>query len=161
VLAAAGVDVVGPVVARRGGLRLVRIDRPFRLRSFLFGVYGDGWMSSISAYSQFAEPGVGAGTIDVKVSRAAGGAELPATVIILVGPLALDENLQPYLVRTEESRAYNFGDPRRPEHVFSIPAPPPPFRVEVRVNRTFVPADLFGTHDQRSLGAQVEFTFRP
>lgn len=155
------VDLVGQVVASRGTVRLVRTGSELRLRSAIAGVFSDGWMGDVSSYSRYQTPGGSPGTIEVSVSRAGGGADLPATVEVLVGPLVL-QNGQPRLGRVTERRVWMFGDRDEPAHVFRIPSPPAPFRVEVWVDPTFVPAEVDPEKgDTRHLGAQVGFAFRP
>jgi hypothetical protein len=151
------VDVAGQVVAELGTVRVVRIGAEMRLRSLVEGVFSDGWMRDVSSYSRFSTLGGRPGTIDVSVSRVGGGSELFAKVEIRVGRLVIDEHHQPSMGEVMERRAWSFGDKEEPTHVFTIPTPPPPFRVEVTVDPTFVPSES----DTRELGAQVAFGFRP
>jgi hypothetical protein len=151
------VDLVGPVVAERGPIRVVRIGSEFRLRSLVEGVFSDGWMGDVSAYSRFATPGGRRGTLDVSVSRVGGGADIFGRVVARIGPLVLDERRQPRIGQVTGRQAWSFGDKDEPTHVFSFRTPPPPFRVELTVNPTFVP----GIRDTRELGAQVQFAFEP
>jgi hypothetical protein len=153
-----GVDVQGDVLERRGLLTLLRIDKPLRLRSFASGVYPDGWIGGFGSYSHFA--GDRPGTVDVNLSRTGwGGPEAPTKVRVLVGPLELDANSQPRIRHTSASGEWDAKSGR--EKTLHLPAPRPPFRVEVYVDRTFVPSELDPQHssDGRELGAQVGFTF--
>jgi hypothetical protein len=46
----------------------------------------------------------------------------------------------------------------RSTQTITVPAPPPPYRVEVHVSPTFVPARVVpGSKDERALGARVSF----
>jgi hypothetical protein len=151
-----GVDVQGDVLARRGLLTLLRIDKPLRLRSFTSGVYPDGWIGGFGSYSHFA--GDRPGTVDVHLSRTGwGGPEAPTKVRVLVGPLELDENSQPRIPHTSASGEWDARSGQ--ETTLHLPAPRPPYRVEVYVDKTFVPRELDPerSSDGRELGVQVGF----
>jgi hypothetical protein len=153
-----GVDVQGEVVERRGPLTLLRTGRPLRLRSFAAGVYPDGWIGGFGSYSHFA--GSKPGTVDVRLSRTGwGGPEAPTKVHVLVGPLVLDENSQPRIRHTISSGQWDAKSGE--EETLYLRTPKPPFRVEVYVDRTFVPAQLDPqqSSDSRELGVQVGFGF--
>ena len=61
-------------------------------------------------------------------------------------------------VATERTGAIRSGEVR----TFRIPAPDGPFRVEVAVSPTFVPAEVDpNSTDARALGAQVSFRLVP
>jgi hypothetical protein len=161
-VAEAGIDLVGPVVGQIGTVRVIRIGSEMRVRSVVDGVFSDSWMGRFSAYARYSTPGGRPGTVTIEVSRAGGGAEVPAAVEILVGTLELDSDRQPYISRVTERRTWRFGNKDEPTRIFSIRTPPPPFRVEVRVDRTFRPSELTpGSGDVRDLGAQVHFGFKP
>ncbi|MCS7007483.1 MAG: hypothetical protein RMM28_07210, partial [Thermoleophilia bacterium] len=78
-LALNGVELDGPVVARRGSDRLHRIDGgPLRLKAALSGVQSDGWMAAPerseertarAAYTRYDVSGDGPGFALVKLSR--------------------------------------------------------------------------------------------
>jgi hypothetical protein len=153
-----GVEVQGDLVERRGPLTLRRIDRPLRLRDFTAGVYPDGWIGGFGSYSHFS--GLRPGTVDVRLSRTGwGGPEAPTKVRVLVGPLVLDENRQPRIRHTTATGQWDAKSGE--ETTLHLRAPKPPFRVEVYVDRTFVPAQLDPqqSSDSRELGVQVGFGF--
>jgi hypothetical protein len=161
VVADAGVNLVGEVVAEQGPWRLYRIEPPLRLMESRSGVFADGWIGPFAAYSQFATPGGEPGTIEVTVSRAAwGGASPPAHVVIHAGPLTVGEDNQPALASAERTVEWWIQDAQ--EETFRIPSPAPPFRVEISIDPTFSPHELDPRHsDMRRLGAQVGFRFIP
>jgi hypothetical protein len=161
-VAEAGVDLVGPVVARRGTVRVIRIGPEMQVRRLLEGVFSDGWMGGKSAYSQYSTPGGRPGTMNVSLSRAGGGANLHASVEIRLGPLVLDAKHQPRIARVTERRTWQFGNEDEPTKEFAIPTPPPPFRVEVRISPTFRPSEIYpGSGDIRRLGAKALYVFQP
>jgi hypothetical protein len=61
-------------------------------------------------------------------------------------------------VATEQARSIGSGEVR----TFRVPAPSGPFRIEVSVAKTFVPAEIDpNADDARALGAQVSFQLVP
>lgn len=161
VLADAGVDVVGPVVASRGNWRLYQLDGPIRLQNATTGRFTDGWMGADSAYSQFWTPGNRSGTLLVTLSREAwGGTDIPGAVTIRVGRLVIGADHQPHLGEVEQTVRWEIRSKQR--RTFRIPAPAPPFRAEISISPTFVPRDLDSrSGDARALGAQVNYAFEP
>ncbi len=161
VVAERGIEVDGTIVARpprSGRWTVYRVRRPLRLTHSRTGVYPDGWMGEESAYNRYATPGNRPGYVAVDVSRAAWrGPDKPGRVTISVGPLVKGPDKQPHLGKRTAVRRLivHSGMARR----LLLPAPPPPFRVEVRIAPTFSPADYPGSSDRRQLGAQVAFTF--
>lgn len=176
-----GVNLVGRVVGSKfhnvGGAgspwTLYRVTRPMRLLNTVEGLFPDGWSGKstlyakepgTSAYTQFATPGNRRGYLVVTVSRRGGGRTLPANVRVRVGTVKLDPT------------SFGFNSPiidkvlvERRLHVerdlfkqFVIPAPPAPFRAEVKVGPLFSPHDLNPVYsDNRLLGAQVSYAFVP
>ena len=66
---------------------------------------------------------------------------------------------QPHIGRVVATRRWWIHSQSR--RTFVIPAPRPPFRVEVTVRPTFSPSDYEGQSDRRELGAQVGYLFIP
>jgi len=168
VLAENSIDLVGKVLDEKGGWRLYRIEHPLRLRSSQSGIYSDGWVGSqhpadvVSAsYNRFETPGNRPSTMLVTVSKQGFcGPNVPGKVLIQVGPLALGQQGNGVLQRVTEERRWvvNSCD----EKTFTIPAPPPPFHVEVTIDGTFVPHDLDPSlSERRRLGAMVGITWIP
>ena len=156
VVAPTGIDLAGTVVKRRGQLSLYEVDQPLRLRSAADGVSADGWASTEAVYSRYVGKG---GHVQVRVSREAwGGPDDPSPVTIEIGPQTAGEAGGGAIGRVTARRMWvvHSGGHR----VFDLPAPPAPFRVEVKIPRTFSPAD-YGFADTRELGAQVTFRYVP
>jgi hypothetical protein len=165
-----GINLVGRIVGRQphgsgGGTRYWRvyeIDPPLRLADAALGIDDDGWAGEESAYSRFVTSGNQPGYAVVTLSRQAWGGESPESrVVVRVGTLVL-KNKQPAMGEVTQTVRSTIGSNgfRR----FSIPAPPPPFRVEVRISPTFVPAEIDpNSSELREFGAQVSFdwTERP
>lgn len=163
-----GVNLVGTVVARKGGWKLYRLDPPLRLASAETGLFSDGWLGQQKAaesvkatYSRFSTPGERAGTVVVNVSRKGWcGKDKPGRVDIRVGELAIGADRHPTIGRL--TREVGWVVHSCAERAFPLPTPPPPFQVEVTIAPPFVPAELDpGQTDTRNLGAQVSFDFRP
>ena len=85
---------------------------------------------------------------------------MPGRVKIELGPLVIGEDKQPALGSVTETREWTVGAGK--ERTFAIPTPKPPFKVEVTVDPTFVPAQLDPTSGEtRHLGAVVDYRFEP
>jgi hypothetical protein len=175
------VNLVGRVVAVKSHLvggrpsawTLYRVTRPVRLLNTVEGIFPDGWMgktrsyaneTGTSAYTQFATPGNRRGFLVVDVSRNGGGRELPANVLVRVGKIRLDYTTygfnSPFMDKVLTARRLHVKRDLNKE--FVIPAPPAPFRADVRVWPLFSPHDLNpASGDLRSLGAQVSYRFVP
>lgn len=168
VLAERSIDLVGKVIDEKGGWRLYRIEHPLRLRSSQAGIYSDGWVGAqheadiVSAsYNRFETPGNRPSTMLVTISKKGWcGKNVPGKVLIQVGTLALGQQRNGVLQRVTAERSWvvNSCD----EKTFAIPAPPPPFHVEVTIDGTFVPNELDPTSsERRRLGAMVDLTWMP
>jgi hypothetical protein len=160
VVASAELQLVGDEALAVGGWRLWRLRPPLRLEHAVTGRDPDGWMSTESTYSQFSTPGGHAGRIVLNATRRGGwgGTDVPATVTVQVGTLVIGADKQPALGRitaTERCRIHSNTD-----CPFTIETPPPPFRVRVTIDRTFVPAELDPRlSDRRQLGAKIGYGF--
>ena len=88
-----------------------------------------------------------------------GGPDKPGRVLIRVGTLVKGADKQPHIGEVTATRRWTIHSLSRA--TFVIPAPPPPFRVEVTVRPTFSPSDYEGESDRRELGAQVGYLFIP
>ena len=160
VLADSGVTPVGRVVAKRGVLRVYRLDGPLQLRDSVEGVDEETWMGANAAYNRFA--GAGRGDVVVNLSRTgfcpARSVAPPAPrVTIRVGRLEIgprNGELQPVLADLWSTRQQVV--PNCKARQVRLPVEGAPFRVEVQVDRTFTPAD-FGSTDTRTLGVMVSF----
>ena len=164
VLPEAGIDyavidsrlaIVGRKLAVSGPFAVYRVARPLRLREYVSGVYRDGWMGSYSTYDRYSA--ATRGHIEVTVGRIGwGGRDVPSPVIIRV------RRITPAAALGAPTAERRWTVHSRTQRVFRLPAPRPPFRVEIGVARSFVPAELDPTTgDGRSLGAQVAYRFVP
>ncbi|MFL5969672.1 MAG: hypothetical protein ACJ74L_08750 [Gaiellaceae bacterium] len=167
-----GMDVVGKVVATHehvagGSLqkwRLVRVAPPLRLRSFVTGLYADGWSGPSSAYTHFAQettPAKG-GRVRVVVSRREwGGPDKYGNVTVKVGPVVIGDDIQPHV--GEPAVVKRFQIHTKQEKRVTLPIPGPTFRVEVTVAPTFRPSELSPqtTSDARELGAKIAYAYLP
>ena len=153
-VADAGIELAGRVVSAKGTWQLHRIDPPLRIRAAVQGVQFDEWMGSASSYTRYRTPGNRAGLALVSLSRLGWcGQDVAGRVTISVSPLAGGKPGRP--VRSDVHAC-------QPWRRYELPAPRPPFRVDVTVTPTFVPSRLDPREeDLRELGAQVRFGFRP
>jgi hypothetical protein len=164
-----GIDLVGEPVERHAHRaagtttywRLTRVEQPLRLQNATRGVSQDGWAERQSDYSQFSTPGNLPGFAVVRVHREAwGGKDVPARVTIRVGELRRGRNKQPALGPVTDRCVFTIN--RLEERTFLLRTPAPPFHVDVRISKTFVPHELDPNYsDTRRLGAQLEYSFSP
>ena len=83
----------------------------------------------------------------------------PSHVTIRVGPLRVKDK-QPALASVTQIRRWKVESGL--ERSFVIPTPKPPFRVEVLISPTFVPAQQDPRSSElRQFGAQISFGFQP
>ena len=151
--------IVGRKLAASGPFAVYRVARPLRLRESVSGVYSDGWMGSYSTYDRYSARQ--RGHMEVTIGRVGwGGRDVPSRVVIRLRPIATDASGNATIGPPTAERRWTVHS--RTQRVFRLPAPRPPFRVEIGVARTFVPAELDPTiGDGRSLGAQVAYRFVP
>jgi hypothetical protein len=151
-----GLQLNGKQLARQGPLVLYQAIQPASLQQSVEGVYSDGWMGNDASYTRYRATGHGRAM--VSLSRELSTSEtVPSAVTIEIGPLVLDKNGTPRIGRPMVIRRWTINPGAR--RVFSIPAPKPPFRVNVHIEKTYSAAG-FGGGDQRQLGAQVGFSFK-
>jgi hypothetical protein len=161
-LADAGVDPVGQLLGQTATLRLYRLSGPIRLRSWVTNVGSDDWMVSDAAYSRFATPGNRAGFAVVQLSRARFCPEASrhapvGHVTVNVGRLAINDNHQPIMGAVTQTRSFVLKNCANKE--VRIPVGPPPWRVEVHIDGTFVPSQWTDSSDVRTLGATAGFDY--
>jgi hypothetical protein len=157
IVAGAGVDPAGTLDQTVGGLRLVRVPTPIRIRAAQGGVTPDGWMSTSSWYYHFAPFGPRRGTALVTLSRgAACGDVRPSHIVIRVSRLRIDrETAQPVAGRLlAVRRVVVRSTPCDRNKVVRIPVRLP-FRLDVTATGTFQPSQ----YDPRQLSAQIGFGF--
>jgi hypothetical protein len=139
-----GVTGVGRSLARGERWRVYGLGSPARLHSTAVGVYSDGWMGARSTFSVFNGD---VSAVGVRLSRKA----WPTSCDIdLAGRSRISVN--------GSVRAYTIVHACRTAEV-SVPTPPPPFKVAVEINPTFVPHRLNPAFpDTRRLGAVVTYS---
>jgi Dolichyl-phosphate-mannose-protein mannosyltransferase len=151
-VAPTAVQLAGTLLAEEGRLALYRVDPPSRFETHLGGVYPDGWMGELAAFTHYSTPSR-PGRVLVRVSREGwGGESPPGRVKIDVGPLVATGG-QPTVGQPAASRTWTIRSGTAKS--FILPTPKSPYRVEVRVEPTFSPAD-YGEADTRQLGAQLQ-----
>ena len=152
VVAPTTVGLRGSVVARAGNLVLYRTRSPIRLATHIGGIYSDGWMANFAALTHYAKP-ARPGKLRVRVSRQGwGGKSPPGKVTITVGKFG-NVGGGPGIPKIQDSRTWTVRSGLTREFVLRTPAVP--YRLEIRVEPTFSPAD-FGKPDPRQLGAQIQ-----
>jgi hypothetical protein len=141
----------GRLLAHEGRLALYRVDSPLQLATVAGGIYPDSWMGGFAALTHYATPRR-RGWLNVRVSREGwGGPSPPGRVTIKLGPLVATGG-QPAIREPAIGRRWTVRSGRAQN--FILPTPAVPYRLEVRVEPTFSPAD-YGVPDARQLGAQV------
>lgn len=155
-LVANGLDLDGTVVKSEPPWTLYKVRSPLRLNRVVENVYPDGWMGTYAALTQHTGR---AGRLRIRLSREAwGGPDVPGRVTIDVGRPVLNANGQLRIRRILARRTWVIH--RRQAKTFTVPVPKPPYRVDVNVRPTFVPAK-YGLGDPRELGAQISFGSAP
>jgi hypothetical protein len=145
------VQLDGRLLAREGRLALYQIDPPLRLATGLGGIYPDSWMGAFAALTHFATP-LRRGWLHVRVSREGwGGPSPPGRLTVKLGPLVATGG-QPAIGEPATLRRWTVRSGKTKD--FILPTPAVPFRLEVRVEPTFSPAN-YGAPDTRQLGAQI------
>ncbi len=122
------------------------------------GVADDGWMGADSAYNQVA-PLPGQREAVLTLSRTAwGGPDVPGHVSVRIGRLRVVDG-KPALGEVSAERTLTIH--RKQLKTITLPLPSAPFRVEVHIAPTFVPAELDPrSPETRHFGAQVGYGFR-
>jgi hypothetical protein len=137
--------------------RLIALAHPNRLRSTCTGLYPDGWTgASDAAYFRFASGKPG--WLRVLVSRRFwNGPSNPSPVHLLVGKLVIDPNQQPILGPL--TKTVNTTIDSGQTKVCWIRTPGARFAAHLVVDKKFVPHDVNGSGDVRTLGAETDFSF--
>jgi hypothetical protein len=165
VLETSAVDMIGTRVAKNGGLTLVRVLHPWRLRQASYGVAYDGWVSGANgdatsadaAYAYFG-PGAAPGTLKVSVDRAVFCHNSPGTnVVVRIGSVALSEQRAPIVKHPTLVERFHLADCST--HPIVVTARPP-VAVTVHVS-PLAPGTQYGLSDSRLFGARAGFTFVP
>jgi hypothetical protein len=166
-LAVNGVTLQAPVVAQRGDAVLYRVDGgPVRLKDALVGRQTDGWMGGTAddpvaraSYTRYDVSADEPGLAVVRLSRynwcPAPGSRSTGRVTVRIGPVGIGPDNQPRIERVTEVRRFDVPDCKADGAVLSPPKEP--WRMEITVAPTFVPAEVDPSRsDRRHLGAVVE-----
>jgi hypothetical protein len=144
------IALAGELVVRRFPLALYRVDPPLRATVSPAGLHTDTWTGKEASLSVFETPGNRRGRLEVFLSRShrsyPGAPSTSVTTRLRridgAGPTAVRRAL----VDARGTRRLVFS------------TPPPPFRLDLTVAQTFVPADL-GINDTRELGVRFDYRF--
>ena len=167
VLAVNGVTLQAPVVAQRENAVLYRIDGgPVQLKDALVGRESDGWMVG----SQRRPGGTRLVHALRRVRRRAGsrgrsahaarlvpgsGARTTGKVTVRIGPVGIGPDKQPRIEKVTETRRFDVPDCEA--NGATLSPPNVPWRMEITVAPTFVPAEIDASKsDRRRLGAVID-----
>ena len=168
VLAVNGVTLQAPVVAQRGDAVLYRIDGgPVKLKDALVGRTSDGWMTGSAddpvaraSYTRYDvskdEPGLAV----VRLARSTRWCPDPSArttgkATVRIGPVGIGPDNQPRIERVTETRQFDVPDCEA--NGTTLSPPDVPWRMEITLAPTFVPADVDASRsDRRHLGAVIE-----
>jgi hypothetical protein len=166
-LAVNGVQLQAPIVARRKDAVLYRIDgRPLQLREALIGREIDGWMVGSSedpvaraSYTRYDVSDDGPGFAYVQLSRIGWcprpDLRRPGRATVRIGPVGIGPDKQPAIAKVTQTETFVVRDCRTARAVLLDP-PDKPWRMEITVDPTFVPAEVDASKsDRRRLGAVI------
>jgi hypothetical protein len=159
------VDLAGRIAQTHGysaggttrSWRLIALAHPNRLRSMCTGLYPDGWTgASDAAYFRFAQGKPG--WLRVLVSRRFwSGPSDPSPVHVIVGGLVIDAHHEPILGAV--TKTLNTTIDSKQTKVCWIRTPGARFAAHLVVDKKFVPHDITGALDVRTLGVETDFSF--
>jgi hypothetical protein len=153
VLAGPGVTLQAPIVGDWGGLKLYKLNGPWKLRDAAEGLYDDGWAPGHSSYTLFSRQGPGTLVVNLRRTGYKGDAP-PGNAVIRVGTIKLkdQEPVIDKVIAVRRAVVENGG-----EVEVRIPVTATPVQAVVDISPTFQPSPT----DTRPLGAQVNFGFEP
>jgi hypothetical protein len=167
VLAVNGVTLQAPVVAQRENAVLYRIDgSPVQLQDALVGRQTDGWMAGSAedpvaraSYTRYDVSADEPGLAVVRLTRINWcpdpSMRTTGRVTVRIGPVGIGPDNQPRIERVTETRRFLVPDCEAEGTTLSPPHEP--WRMELTVSPTFVPADVDpSSSDRRRLGAVIE-----
>lgn len=168
-LAVNGVRLQAPVVDQRKDAVLYRIDgRPLQLEDATIGRETDGWMIGSTeepgvaraSYTRYDvsqdEPGLAV----VRLARSTRWCPDPSVrttgrVTVRIGPVGIGPDKQPRIERVTETRRFEVPDCEAGGTTLSPPNRP--WRMEITLSPTFVPAEVDpSSSERRHLGAVIE-----
>jgi hypothetical protein len=166
-LAVNGVRLQAQIVAQQKDSVLYRIDGgPLQLQDALVGRQTDGWMVGSAAdpvarasYTRYDvskdEPGLAV----VRLTKVGWcpdpSARTTGKVTVRIGPVGIGPDNQPRIERVTETRRFDLPDCQADGATLSPPKVP--WRMEITVAPTFIPAEIDASKsDRRRLGAVVD-----
>jgi hypothetical protein len=162
-LAVNGVQIAAPIVTTVGGAVLYYLGgKPVRLTQTTTGISRDGWMSKEATYTRYDVARDAPGFVKVRLSREAwcSDKDVPATATVRVGPVGVNSHDQPDIVRVTDRGKALITACSAP--IVYLRVPNAPWRVEVTVDKTFVPHELDpNVSENRQLSARPTFEFVP
>ena len=166
-LAVNGVTLQAPVVAQRKDALLYRIDGgPIQLKDALVGRESDGWMIGSSedpvaraSYTRYDvsedEPGLAVVLLTREGWCPDPGSRTTGRVTVRIGAVGIGPDKQPRIDRVTETRRFNLRDCEA--NGTTLSPPNVPWRMEITVAPTFIPADVDPSKsDRRRLGASIQ-----
>ncbi len=168
VLAVNGVTLQAPVVERRKDAVLYRIDGgPLQLKDALVGRETDGWMIGTrdepgvarASYTRYDVSDDEPGLAVVRLTRV-GWCPRPSErttgkVTVRIGPVGIGPDKQPRIERVTETRRFDVPDCEA--YGATLSPPNVPWRMEITLAPTFVPAEIDPSKsDRRRLGAVID-----
>ncbi len=168
VLAVNGVTLQAPVVERRKDAVLYRIDGgPLQLKDALVGRETDGWMIGTrdepgvarASYTRYDVSDDDPGLAVVRLTRV-GWCPRPSErttgkVTVRIGPVGIGPDKQPRIERVTETRRFDVPDCEA--YGATLSPPNVPWRMEITLAPTFVPAEIDPSKsDRRRLGAVID-----
>jgi len=154
-----GVQLIGQVVKKNRSLTLVRAVHPWRLQETYYGRALDGWIADHpdATYAYFGPARRGLLSIDVSRAGFCAKQAPPTPVTIRVGPVALNSQRAPKVVRATTVRHVLLHSCQQKTIRLRTTAP---VAVTVHVAK-LVRATDYGLSDSRLLGAQFDSSFTP
>ena len=167
VLAVNGVSLQAPIVAQRENAVLYRVDGgPVQLKEALVGRESDGWMVGSSedpvaraSYTRYDVSDDEPGLAVLRLTRLGWcpdpGARTTGKATVRIGAVGIGPDNQPRIDRVTEEREFDIRDCESSGTTLSPPNVP--WRMEVTVAPTFIPAEIDPSKsDRRRLGAVVD-----
>jgi hypothetical protein len=166
-LAVNGVTLQAPIVDQRNGATLYRIaGGPLQLEEALVGRESDGWMIGSSedpvaraSYTRYDVSDDAPGLAVVRLTKLGWcpdpGARTTGKVTVRIGPVGIGPDKQPRIERVTETRRFDVPDCEA--YGATLSPPNGPWRMEITLAPTFVPAEVDASKsDRRRLGAVID-----
>ena len=166
-LAVNGVTLQAPIVDSREGATLYRVDGSvLQLEETLVGRESDGWITGSSedpiaraSYTRYDVSNDEPGLAVVRLTREGWcpdpSARTTGKVTVRIGPVGIGPDNQPRIDRVTETRRFDVPDCEA--NGASLSPPNVPWRMEITLGPTFVPAEIDPSKsDRRHLGASIQ-----